>query len=173
MATNEQTTMNGPSELGLALAGKYLTFRLGNEEYGLQILKVQEINRMQMVTRVPRTPNYLRGVINLRGKVIPVVDLRRKFALEDHEDTERTCIIVVKIPQGSADVVMGIIIDDVREVLDIIAENIEETPCFGANVEADFILGIGKIGQAVKILLDIDKVLSTDELKTLKSAAGV
>lgn len=172
MATAEQKVQGGPTELGLLLAGKYLTFKLGDEEYGLQILKVQEIIRMQAVTRVPRTPAYLRGVINLRGKVIPVVDLRRKFELQEHIDTDRTCIIVVQVSQGNATVTMGIIIDEVREVLDIAPENIEETPSFGANVDAEFILGIGKIGVSVKILLDIDKVLSSDEIKTLATAAG-
>jgi len=171
MATIEQSK-GGASELGIQLAGKYLTFKLGDEEYGLQILKVQEIIRMQTVTRVPRTPDYLRGVINLRGKVIPVVDLRRKFGLCDQDDTERSCIIVVQIMNANATVTMGIIIDEVREVLDIVAENIEETPSFGANVDAEFILGIGKIGQSVKILLDIDKVLSVSEITTLKTAAG-
>ncbi|HSQ42440.1 MAG TPA: chemotaxis protein CheW [Fibrobacteraceae bacterium] len=160
------------SELGMQLAGKYLTFRLGGEEYGLQILKVQEIIRMQAVTRVPRTPDYLRGVINLRGKVIPVVDLRRKFGLEDQEDTERTCIIVVQVIHSGSTVTMGTIIDEVREVLDIGAENIEETPSFGANIDAEFILGIGKIGPSVKILLDIDRVLSVAEITTIKNAAG-
>ncbi len=162
----------GASELGLKLAGKYLTFKLADEEYGLQILKVQEIIRMQTVTRVPRTPEYLRGVINLRGKVIPVIDLRRKFELSDIEDTERTSIIVVQVELPEGMVTMGIIIDAVREVLDIRAENIEETPSFGANVDAEFILGIGKIGATVKILLDIDKVLNATEIKEVKKAAG-
>lgn len=172
MATMEQKSQGSASELGIQLAGKYLTFRLSDEEYGLQILKVQEIIRMQTVTRVPRTPDYLRGVINLRGKVIPVVDLRRKFNLDGQEDTDRTCIIVVQVAQSASTVTMGIIIDEVREVLDIGAENIEETPSFGANVEADFILGIGKIGTSVKILLDIDRVLSAAEINSLKTATG-
>lgn len=171
MATMEKSKTEA-SELGMQLAGKYLTFRLGGEEYGLQILKVQEIIRMQAVTRVPRTPDYLRGVINLRGKVIPVVDLRRKFGLEDQEDTERTCIIVVQVIHSGSTVTMGTIIDEVREVLDIGAENIEETPSFGANIDAEFILGIGKIGPSVKILLDIDRVLSVAEITTIKNAAG-
>jgi purine-binding chemotaxis protein CheW len=162
----------GTSELGMKLAGKYLTFKLADEEYGLQILKVQEIIRMQTVTRVPRTPEYLRGVINLRGKVIPVIDLRRKFELDAVEDTERTSIIVVQVELPEGMVTMGIIIDAVREVLDIRAENIEETPSFGANVDAEFILGIGKIGATVKILLDIDKVLNATEIKEVKKAAG-
>lgn len=153
--------------VGARLAGKYLTFRLADEEYGLEILKVQEIIQMQTITRVPRTPPYVRGVINLRGKVIPVVDLRLKFGLDGVEDTDRTCIIVVQIRQGDSVVIMGIIIDEVREVLDIAGDNIEEAPDFGSQIDTEFILGMGKIGQSVKILLDIDKVLSAVELKSV------
>lgn len=153
--------------VGVRLAGKYLTFRLSDEEYGLEILKVQEIIQMQAITRVPRTPAYVRGVINLRGKVIPVVDLRLKFGLDSIEDTDRTCIIVVQIRQGDVTVIMGIIIDEVREVLDIVADNIEDAPDFGAQIDTEFIMGMGKIGLSVKILLDIDKVLSAAELKTV------
>ena len=152
-------------------AGKYLTFRLSAEEYGLEILKVQEIIQMQAITRIPRTPEFVRGVINLRGKVIPVLDLRRKFELEDAEDTERTCIIVVQIQSESALHIMGVIIDEVREVLDIPAESIEDAPAFGASIDTEFILGMGKIGQGVKILLDIDKVLSIQELRSIQAAA--
>lgn len=157
------------NEVGQRLQGKYLTFKLAEEEYGLEILKVQEIIQMQAVTKVPRTPDYVRGVINLRGKVIPVVDLRKKFGLESFEDTGKTCIIVVQIAT-SADtaIVMGIIIDEVREVLDIKAENIEETPSFGASINTDFILGMGKVNGNVKILLDIDKVLAVKEMIELQ-----
>jgi purine-binding chemotaxis protein CheW len=154
--------------VGDRLAGKYLTFKLGQEEYGLEILKVQEIIQMQSVTRVPRTPDYVRGVINLRGKVIPVVDLRKKFFLETCEDTEKTCIIVVQIAINDDVVVMGIIIDEVKEVLDIKASDIEETPSFGSNINTEFILGMGKVNSSVKILLDIDKILSTTELVNLQ-----
>jgi purine-binding chemotaxis protein CheW len=153
------------------LAGKYLTFRLAEEEYGLEILKVQEIIQMQAVTKVPRTPDYVRGVINLRGKVIPVVDLRTKFGLPNSKDTEKTCIIVVQITHADAKVTTGIIIDEVKEVLDIKEENIEETPSFGASVKTEFILGMGKIGDSVKILLDIDKVMSILELTSISAAA--
>jgi len=170
---NANIMQSGPSELGIQLAGKYLTFKLGNEEYGLQILKVQEIIRLQAVTKVPRTPPYMRGVINLRGKVIPVVDLRNKFSLDELSDSERTCIIVVQVVQAVAKVTMGILIDEVREVLDIGAENIDGTPNFGSNVEAEYILGIGKIGNSVKILLDIDKVLNSTEISTVANSAGL
>jgi len=153
--------------VGDKLAGKYLTFKLAQEEYGLEILKVQEIIQMQSVTRVPRTPDYVRGVINLRGKVIPVVDLRKKFLLELLTDTEKTCIIVVQISSNDTVVVMGIIIDEVKEVLDIKSVDIEETPSFGSNINTEFILGMGKVNGSVKILLDIDKILSTTELTTI------
>jgi purine-binding chemotaxis protein CheW len=170
-STMEQQGLAVGSDVGLQLAGKYLTFRLAEEEYGLEILKVQEIIQMQTVTKVPRTPDYVRGVINLRGKVIPVIDLRKKFGLTTVNDTEKTCIIVVQIAQGESKVVMGIIIDEVKEVLDIKAENIEETPSFGASIDTQFILGMGKIGQSVKILLDIDKVMSAKELAEIRKAS--
>ncbi len=149
------------------LAGKYLTFLLGEEEYGIEILKVQEIIQMQKVTTIPKAPTFVRGVINLRGKVIPVVELRAKFGMEEKEDTEKTCIIVVMIKVNDSFITMGIIIDEVKEVLDISEDSIEETPSFGASIETDFILGIGKVGENVKMLLDIDKVLSTAELTSI------
>jgi purine-binding chemotaxis protein CheW len=159
------------NSVGEKLAGKYLTFKLADEEYGLEILKVQEIIQMQAVTRIPRTPDYVRGVINLRGKVIPVIDLRKKFSLDTIKDTEKTCIIVVQIANKNSHVVMGIIIDAVKEVLNIKSENIEETPSFGTSVNTDFILGIGKVGSTVKMLLDIDKVLSINEIDTITQMA--
>jgi len=149
------------------LAGKYLTFRLGDEGYGLEILKVQEIMGMMDVTRVPRTPEFVRGVINLRGKVIPVVDLRKKFELEAKEDTERTCIIVMQITRGDGKVTMGTIVDEVSEVIDVAGEQIDPPPEFGASVDTDFILGMGKVGEKVLMLLDVEKVLSSNELATV------
>ena len=139
--------------------GKYLTFALGPEEYGLEILKVREIIGYMDITAVPQTPDYVKGVINLRGQVIPVVDLRSKFAMEATEVTDQTCIIVVEISGGDRTFNTGIVVDHVQEVLDIAGEEIEEAPQFGASVETDFILGMGKVGESVKILLDIDKVL--------------
>lgn len=169
MSNNSNTVEEENNEVGRRLQGKYLTFRLADEEYGLEILKVQEIIQMQTVTRVPRTPEYVRGVINLRGKVIPVIELRKKFGFSTFEDTEKTCIIVVQIAASSeAFIVMGIIIDEVREVLDIKAENIEGTPSFGTSINTDFILGMGKMNDSVKILLDIDKVLSLQEITELQ-----
>ncbi len=144
--------------------GKYLTFALSSEEYGLEILKVREIIGYISVTAVPQTPHYVKGVINLRGQVIPVVDLRAKFGMETTDVTDQTCIIVVEIHQGTRKFSTGIVVDHVQEVLDIAGESIEEAPQFGSSVDTNFILGMGKIGDSVKILLDIDKVLAGDEL---------
>jgi purine-binding chemotaxis protein CheW len=147
---------------------KFLTFFLANEEYGIEILKVQEIIGMMGITPVPRTPHFVRGVINLRGKVITVVDLRLKFAMEPKEQTEETCIIVVQ----THGIQMGIMVDKVSEVLDIATKDIEDAPSFGIEVNTDFILGMGKSQSKVKLLLDIDKVLTSPELKQVNAAAG-
>ena len=143
--------------------GKYLTFKLGAEEYGLGILKVREIMGLMDITAVPRTPAYIRGVINLRGKVIPVVDLRAKFGMQSAEDTDETCIIVVNVGEID-DLEMGIVVDKVSEVLDIEDNDIEDAPSFGANTNTDFILGMGKTKDRVTILLDIAKVLSKEDV---------
>jgi purine-binding chemotaxis protein CheW len=143
---------------------KYLTFALGAEEYGVEILKVREIIGYMDITAVPQTPHYVKGVVNLRGQVIPVVDLRAKFGMEIAEVTDETCIIVVEIAHEVRKLNTGIVVDRVREVLDIRAEAIEEPPAFDASVNTDFIMGMGKVGEAVKILLDIDKVLIREEL---------
>lgn len=138
------------------LGGKYLTFELASEEYGLEILKVREIIGLMAITSVPRTPPDFKGVINLRGKVIPVIDLRLKFEIEETEVTEETCVIVVDVNSLE----MGIIVDKVSEVLDIPSEDIEDPPSFGSSVKTDFILGMGKTEQRVIILLDITKAIS-------------
>lgn len=143
-------------------AGKYLTFALSNEEYGLEILKVREIIGYMQITAVPQTPAHVKGVINLRGQVIPVIDLRMKFGMNEAEVTEETCIIVVEITQGDRRFQTGIVVDRVKEVLDIEGQQIEDAPQFGSNVDTNFILGMGKVNGAVKILLDIDKVLGND-----------
>ena len=149
--------------------GKYLTFALAHEEYGLEILKVREIIGYIDVTAVPQTPHYVKGVINLRGQVIPVVDLRAKFGMEAADVTDETCIIVVEILDANRKSSTGIIVDRVQEVLDIPGQNIEEAPQFGAAVQTDYILGMGKVGDSVKILLDIDKVLVGDGLSGFAS----
>jgi len=148
-------------------AGKYLTFRLAQEEYGLEILKVREIIGLMDITKVPKTPHDIRGVINLRGKVIPVLDLRLKFGMEAKQDTEETCIIVVDIAGEDGSILMGILVDAVSEVLDIQSSEIEDAPTFGADVDTRFILGIGKVKNTVKILLDIDRVLTGVDLASM------
>lgn len=149
--------------------GKYLTFALANEEYGLEILKVREIIGYIDVTAVPQTPHYVKGVINLRGQVIPVVDLRAKFGMETTDVTDETCIIVVEIVHADRKFSTGIVVDRVQEVLDIPGDSIEEAPQFDSTVNTSFILGMGKVGDAVKILLDIDKVLGGESLDGFRS----
>ncbi|NLT74923.1 MAG: purine-binding chemotaxis protein CheW [Planctomycetes bacterium] len=149
--------------------GKYLTFALAHEEYGLEILKVREIIGYIDVTAVPQTPHYVKGVINLRGQVIPVVDLRAKFGMETTDVTEETCIIVVEIAHADRKFSTGIVVDRVQEVLDIPGQSIEEAPQFDSSVDTSFILGMGKVGDAVKILLDIDKVLAGENLDGFRS----
>lgn len=151
------------------LAGKYLLFKVGNEEFGLRILKVQEIIRMQKVTDVPKTPEFIRGIINLRGKVIPIVELRLKFGMEPIADTDKTCIVVVQVKGGDIPVVMGVVIDEVREVRDIMNDEVDEPPSFGSTVSADFIMGIGKLNNRVIMLLDIDTVLSREEVEKIST----
>lgn len=148
---------------GRPAGGKYLTFRLGDEEYGLGILGVQEIIGMMPVTEVPKTPDFVRGVVNLRGKVIPVVDLRLTFGMERREDTERTCIIVVQIAGADRKTTTGLLVDEVTEVLDVAEEQVEAPPEFGANADTSFIHGMARIADTVVMLLDIDKVLSERE----------
>jgi len=161
--TQSEATERGQNAL-TSLAGKYLTFKLDVEEFGLEILKVQEIIKMMEITRVPRTPPFVRGVLNLRGKVIPVVDLRLKFDMEPKGSTDRTCIIVVTVQRANHAVVMGIIVDEVSEVLDVAGASIEPTPEFGGVVDTSFILGMGKVGDRVVTLLDVNKVLSGEEV---------
>ncbi|MBN2063560.1 MAG: purine-binding chemotaxis protein CheW [Sedimentisphaerales bacterium] len=143
-----------------AKAGLYLTFALGQEEFGLEILKVKEIIGYQDITSVPQTPIEVKGVINLRGQVIPIINLRVRFGMDEKEVTEQTCIIVVEVELDGNNTQVGIIVDNVSEVLDIQEAQIEPSPEFGNQVNTDFILGMGKIGENVKILLDIDQVLA-------------
>lgn len=158
-ATTESVNVKSDEE------SKYLTFKLAEEEYGVEILKVREIIGIMNITAVPQMPHYMKGVINLRGKVIPVVDLRMKFGLDEIEHTEQTCIIVVDVGNE-----IGILVDTVSEVLDIVGDNIEPPPSMGGAVDTSFILGMGKVADKVKILLDIDNVLSTHEMIDITSA---
>ena len=146
------------------LAGKYLTFMLGPETYGIEILKVQEIIGLLPITRVPKAPESIRGVINLRGKVIPVMDLATRFGLPPREDTARTCIIVVEMARAGSAIIMGLVVDEVSEVVSIEAENIEPAPDLGASVDAAYLLGMGKIGERVVMLLDLGCIIDVAAL---------
>lgn len=149
------------------LEGKYLTFILAEEEYGLEITKVIEIIGMMSFNALPQTPDFVKGVINLRGKVIPILDLRLKFDMLEAEHTEKTCIIVVEIKQDEEKVQMGIIVDSVSEVLNVTSDDLEETPKFGVTLNTDFILAMAKGKGIVRTLLDIDGVLSSSEVDML------
>lgn len=151
--------------------GKYLTFSLANEEYGIGILKIKEIIGMMPITTVPQTPSFVKGVINLRGKVIPVIDLRLRFDMDGIDYTERTCIIVVEIMGKTGTVLIGIVVDSVSEVLNIKEEDIEDTPAFGTKLDTEFIMGMAKLDGGVKILLDIDRVLNAEDITALEAAA--
>lgn len=151
-----------------ATENKYLTFALADEEFGIGILKVKEIIGMMDITPVPRTPEFVLGVINLRGKVIPVVDLRLKFGLPYKEPDERTCVIVVEVIEENEKVQMGIVVDSVSEVINIGDEDIEDAPSFGdPTIDTQYITGMAKAGDEVKILMDINKVLTGEGLKNL------
>jgi purine-binding chemotaxis protein CheW len=146
------------------LAGKYLTFTLDREEYGLPVLKVREIIKMMDITAVPQVPACVKGVINLRGKVIPVIDLRLKFGFDAVDYTDRTSIIVVEVALQAGRVMMGIVVDEVSEVLNISIDEIEEVPQFGDRVCTDYMRAIAKLKGSVKILLDLDRILGSDNV---------
>ena len=158
----EAMTLEGGAGTTSGLGGKYLTFTLGHEEYGLPVLKVREIIKVMDITQVPQVPEHVLGVINLRGKVIPVIDLRRKFGFPSLDNTERTCIIVADVDLGSVRVMMGIVVDSVSEVLNVTEAEIDETPDFGGQTTTDYLLGLAKVKGTVKILLDLDRVLGSD-----------
>jgi purine-binding chemotaxis protein CheW len=145
--------------------GKYLTFALGSEEYGLEILKVREIIGYMSITSVPRTPSYVKGVINLRGQVIPVINLRIKFGIPETDITDQSCIIVVEIQSAVGKLQTGMIVDSVSEVLEIKSADLEEPPNLGGGIDDSSILAMAKIGNKVKILLDIEKVICPEELR--------
>src|SRR5579862_8185060 len=158
MAVEEKSA----AKIANALGGKYLTFALSQEEYGLPVLKVREIIKVMDITQVPQVPGHVRGVINLRGKVIPVVDLRLKFGFPSEACTERTCIIVVDVDLPSGKVMMGIVVDSVSEVLNLTGTEIDAPPAFGDQVSTEYMLGLAKVKGAVKILLDLNRVLGAD-----------
>ena len=164
-----ESSEKSPAAASDQRAGKYLVFHLGKEEFGIRVLKVREIMGIQDITAVPQTPVYVKGVINLRGKVVPVVDLRLKFGLPEIEYTQRTCIIVVQVQADSYTMQMGVVVDGVAEVLNLASGDIEDTPDFGQGVATPYLLGMAKIKGKVKILLDIDQVLSNQELQGIEA----
>ena len=171
MDTNKHETKISSKNEGVK-GGKYLSFALGGEEYGLEILKVREIIGNMDITTIPQTPEYVKGVMNLRGQIIPVIDLRKKFGLETTIENEQNCIIVVEINKCGRKLNTGIMVDSVQEVLDIATENIEDVPEFGVAVDTDFIIGMGKINGAVKILLDIDKMLASNDIESIEKLSA-
>lgn len=173
--TAANPSSEGVQEIGLHdhLAGKYMTFKIASEEYGLEILKVREIIGLLDITRIPRTPEHIRGVINLRGRVIPVIDLRLKFGMAQAEATDQSVIIVVQYHFRGQDITTGILVDEVEEVLDVQADRIEPPPTYGSEaIDTDFILGVGKADKRVIFLLDIGKVLSADETEAMLETAA-
>ncbi len=173
MSTAAATPRAAEGSLAEQLAGKYMTFKLADEVYGVEILKVREIIGVMEITRMPRAPEFVRGVINLRGKVIPVIDLRLKFGMPRTERTDQTVIIVVQWSLGDRNVTMGVLVDEVLEVLSIDAGQIEPPPSFGVDaVDTSFILGIGKAEARVIFLLEIGRVLSEAEAAQLADAVA-
>ena len=168
---NEIDVMDQAVQVIADREGKYLTFSMAGEDYGIGILKIKEINRIMPVTTVPGTPEFVKGVINLRGKVVPVIDLRLRFGMDAFDYTERTCIIVVEIEGDGGMIQIGIVVDAVSEVLNIKGEDVEPAPTFGTKMNTDFILGMAKTETSVIILLDMDKVLSTKDMQILEAAA--
>jgi purine-binding chemotaxis protein CheW len=155
-----QAHENGRADQNRAEASKYMTFKLASEEYGLEIGKVRELIGMMEITRIPRARNHIRGVINLRGKVIPVVDLRTRFGLPPTEPTGQTVIIVVQLQSADGALTIGVLVDEVLEVRTIVASQVEKPPALHGHIDVGFLLGIGKSDKRVIFLLDIDRVLS-------------
>ncbi len=165
------TTVLEHTETSNELAGKYMGFKLDEENFGLEILKVQEIIGLMNITAVPRTPDFVRGVINLRGKVIPVVDLRVKFQMQPKEDTELTCIVVVQVTMNDILVTMGVIVDQVSEVMEISPEHAEPPPSFGDSEADRFLMGMGKFQENVVMLLDVNQILTSQEMSFIDAVS--
>ena len=146
---------------------KYLTFVLETEEYAIPIIRVKEIIGMMDITHVPGMPDYVKGVINLRGKIIPVIDLRKKFGFGEREYDDRTCVIVVEMKSGTSEKLSGFVVDTVSEVLDIEKSNIEDPPSYSNDAAESFLRGMGKVGEKVIMLLETDKILSTEDMTVI------
>ena len=165
MADTVEETLGGGVD---SLAGTYLTFSLGDEEYGIDILKVREIIGVLEITAVPHTADYVRGVINLRGRVIPVIDLRIKFGMEARDYNDRTCIVVVDVQGSERAVMVGLVVDSVSEVMNVEPEDIEPPPSFGGHaVDVENIMGMAKVEGEVRILLNVDRVIGIADLEDL------
>ena len=160
----QESGLSSKEQWALERSGKYLTFRVDSEYYGIEILKVREIIGMIQVTRVPRMPDFVKGVVNLRGKVIPVIDLRLKFGLDQGEQTRLTCIVVVEVSHDDSTFQVGTIVDEVDEVIDFSKDSIEPAPEYGTGIQTDYIRAMGKVESSVKILLDIDKVITHSDV---------
>jgi len=159
------------SEIGSIEMNQYLTFKLDEEVFGLAIGKVREVLDFTTVTRVPQTPDYMRGVINLRGSVVPVIDLNFKFSMKQTEKTVNTCIIIAEIELDGEVTILGALADSVQEVVDLEPDQIQPAPKIGTKLNTEFIKGMGKLDDVFIILLDIDRVFSADELASVQSAA--
>lgn len=151
------------------LQQQYLTFFLAGEEYAIGIQRVKEIIEYTAITKVPKVPEWIRGVINLRGNVVPVVDLAVRFGMEERPVTKTSCIVVVEVEQETERTIMGIVADAVNQVIDLAPKDIEEPPAFGTQVRLEYLLGMGKLGQKFALILNIDRVLSTSELLTVSA----
>lgn len=154
------------------LAGKYLTFAVSRERYGFGILKVQEIIKVPHITTVPKCPTHIRGVINLRGKIIPVIDLRLKFGIEPAPYDDKTCIIVITVARGDQTLLLGVVVDTVLEVINFSSAEISESPNYGLNLDSQFIVGMGTRDEMLNILIDIDKVLTHDDGVDIAELSG-
>jgi purine-binding chemotaxis protein CheW len=167
--SNEQGEIMANPEM--AISGQYLTFRLGEEVFAVDVAKTREVLDFTAVTRVPGTPCFMLGVINLRGGVVPVIDLRLKFGMAEAERTRETCIIVLDIVLDGETTIVGVVADSVREVLDLVSDQIEPPPRIGTRLKTEFIRGMGRVDDdRFLILLDIDRVFSTDELALVQAA---
>ena len=151
---------------------QFLTFTLADEWYAIEVSMIKEVLEYQTITRVPKTPSFMRGVINVRGGVVPVVDLREKFDLPIREPTVDTCIVVLEVSVDNETIVIGTIADVVEEVVEILPENIEPTPKIGTRLDTEFIEGIGKMNEKFIIILDIDKIFTTEEIHQVTERAG-
>jgi purine-binding chemotaxis protein CheW len=165
----EQTAVERAAHRTDSRAGKYLTFSLASEEFGIRVLQVREIMGLQDITAVPHTDPHIKGVINLRGKVIPVICLRTKFDMPSVDYTPRTCIIVVQVQGPAGPLSMGVLVDSVSEVLTLSGTEIEDTPEFGTGISLTYLLGMAKVRDRVKILVDIQRVLTETEIESIEN----